>query len=95
MAIKTYRKMKKNAVHVLKGKNIQELTDFFTGIGEPEYRADQAFLRINKYLGNDPNDFTEFPLHLRQQLSDLGSLPQLQKLHHYRRKRKWYRKNHL
>lgn len=62
----------------LKGKSIHELEELFAELGEPSYRAEQAFRRINKELATSLDSFTEFPLALREELKTYNSLPQLQ-----------------
>lgn len=69
--------MKATAAHILKGKSLSELEAFFESIGEPRYRAKQAFRRINKHLAVSLDEFTEFPLELRNRLRDMDALPDL------------------
>ena len=65
----------------LKGKSIHELRDIFAEFGEPSYRAEQAFRRINKELAVSLESFTEFPLTLRESLKTYNPLPQLEIKH--------------
>lgn len=67
--------------HILKGKSVHELEQYFINIGEPRYRAEQAFRRINKDLQNDLDCFSEFPQRLREELKANGALPQLSLVH--------------
>lgn len=67
--------MKATPEHILKGKSLHELEDFFVGIGEPKFRAKQAFRRINKHLASSLDEFTEFPKALREKLAEMGALP--------------------
>ncbi len=62
---------------ILKGMSIKELEQFFTSIGEPRYRGEQAFRRINKEFETNLDNFSEFPQSLRQKLKEWNILPRL------------------
>ena len=62
---------------VLKGKSLSELERFFEALGQPRFRASQAFRRINRLLAQSLDEFTEFPKALRATLADQGALPEL------------------
>jgi 23S rRNA (adenine2503-C2)-methyltransferase len=66
--------------HILKGKTVQELSELFRGLGEPAYRGKQAFGRINRLLAATLDDFTEFPISLRNRLKELNAFPSLKAL---------------
>ncbi|MBX7056666.1 MAG: radical SAM protein [Leptospirales bacterium] len=70
--------MKTGGDFILKGKSQSELEEFFLGIEQPRYRARQAFQRINKHLSASLDDFSEFPISLRQSLAEIGAFPELQ-----------------
>ena len=65
----------------LKGKSIHELEGLFAELGEPSYRAEQAFRRINKELAASLDSFSNFPLALRERLKNYNSLPRLELKH--------------
>ncbi|MCB1319852.1 MAG: 23S rRNA (adenine(2503)-C(2))-methyltransferase RlmN [Leptospiraceae bacterium] len=69
--------MEKQDPQILKGKSLKELEQFFAELGEPSYRARQAFRRINKHLARSPDEFTEFSLPLRAQLNSMQCMPEL------------------
>lgn len=62
----------------LKGQTLPELRALFAGLGEPEYRAKQAFTRINKHLAQKLEEFTEFPKALRAKLEEASAFPETQ-----------------
>ena len=66
---------------MLKGKSIEELSDWFGTIGEPSYRAKQAFLRLYRHRARSLDDFSEFPKSLRMSLQDTAALPSLHLRH--------------
>ena len=66
---------------ILKGKSIDELKEIFKKIGEPAFRAKQAFLRINKHLAVTLDQFTEFSLPLRDKLREMNAFPSLEMIH--------------
>jgi 23S rRNA (adenine2503-C2)-methyltransferase len=59
----------------LKGKSVSELEQLFDGLGQPKFRAKQAFRRVNLHLATSLDDFSEFPKGLREQLAELDALP--------------------
>lgn len=59
----------------MRGKSLGDLEHFFGELGEPAYRAKQAFRRINKHLARSLDEFSEFPLSLRESLKELNALP--------------------
>lgn len=61
----------------LKGRTPAELKELFETLGEPGYRAKQAFVRINKYRAALIDEFSEFSKDLRARLQELEALPQL------------------
>lgn len=61
----------------LKGRSLGELEQIFAELGEPKYRAKQAFRRINLHLANDTEQFTEFSKDLRAKLAEHDALPKL------------------
>jgi len=61
----------------LKGKNTEQLKAIFERLGEPSFRAKQAFLRINKHLAKSLDEFTEFSRSLRETLAEKNSYPTL------------------
>ena len=61
----------------LKNKDISELKVFFSELGEPRYRAEQAFLRIHKYLAQSIDELSEFSLELRKRLKQISCLSPL------------------
>ena len=65
----------------LKGRSIHELEELFLELGEPSYRAEQAFRRINKELALSLDSFSEFPLRLREMLKEYKALPRIQTKH--------------
>lgn len=65
----------------LKGTTLDELTNEFKIIGEPAYRAKQAFLRINRHRARSLDEFTEFSLSLRGRLKEDKSFPHLKLKH--------------
>jgi len=69
--------VKRTEDHILKGKSLHELESFFESIGEPKFRAKQAFRRINKHLAVSLDEFTEFPKALREKLREMDALPEL------------------
>ena len=68
---------KKNTTNILKGKTIDELIPIFERLGEPKFRAKQAFIQINKNLKNKIEEFTDFPLALRNKISINEFFPRL------------------
>ncbi len=64
-------------VYNLKGKSLSELETLFGELGEPKFRAKQAFRRVNKHLATSLDDFTEFSKDLRVKLTELNALPEL------------------
>lgn len=65
----------------LKGKSLSELEQLFSALGQPKFRAKQAFRRINLHLATSLDDFTEFPKTLREELAELGAMPTMPVLH--------------
>lgn len=62
--------------------NYKELSEFFTNIGEKEYRADQLFRYIHQQDGKKIEEFNLFPQKLRDKLISnhkIGSIKILQK----------------
>ena len=64
----------------LKGKSLTALESFFLDIDEPRYRALQAFRRIHKHLAPGLDDFSEFPLSLREKLKASNTIDSFPKL---------------
>jgi len=65
----------------LKGKSIRELETIFKELGEPVYRAKQAFRRINKHQASSLDDFSEFPKTLREKLKEMRCFPDVPMIH--------------
>ncbi len=61
----------------LKGKTIGELEKLFDEMGQPRFRALQAFRRVNRHLATDLSTFTEFSRELRAELEDRRAMPTL------------------
>ena len=59
----------------LKGKSLSELEELFAQLGQPKFRAKQAFRRINLHLATSLDEFSEFPKSLREQLLELDAMP--------------------
>ncbi len=62
---------------ILAGRFPEELAQIFKSFGEPAYRGQQAFRRINRHLTNRLEEFTEFPKALREKLESAHVLPEL------------------
>lgn len=58
------------------GKTEDELKEIFLSLGEPAFRGKQAFHRVNKLLSSHLDEFTEFSKPLREQLKELGAMPE-------------------
>lgn len=61
----------------LKGRTVGELEKLFAELGQPRFRAVQAFRRINKHFSTDMEEFTEFSRELRRELQERNALPAL------------------
>lgn len=61
----------------LKGLYPEELESTFREIGQPAYRAKQAFLRVNAQRATSLEEFSEFPKALRSRLAGAGAFPVL------------------
>ena len=73
--------MAASAHHNLKGRTVGELEKLFAELGQPRFRAVQAFRRINRHLATDLDEFSEFSRELRAELKDLDALPDLAMTH--------------
>lgn len=62
---------------ILKGASIGELQKIFESMGEPKFRAKQAFRRINKHMLTSIDEFSDFSKSLRDNLSQLDPLPRI------------------
>ncbi len=58
----------------LPGKTEDELKNIFAKMGEPAYRARQAFRRLNHHLADSIDEFTEFSKPLREKLVSLNAI---------------------
>ncbi|MCR9142064.1 MAG: 23S rRNA (adenine(2503)-C(2))-methyltransferase RlmN [bacterium] len=59
----------------LKGKSLSELEQLFAELGQPKFRAKQAFRRVNLHLATSLDDFSEFPKSLREELAENNAMP--------------------
>ncbi len=65
----------------LKGRSLSELEQIFAELGQPRFRAKQAFRRINLHLATSLDDFSEFPKSLRAELAELNAMPEMPARH--------------
>ncbi len=69
--------IKEDSKYNLKGKSLGELEELFAELGEPRFRAKQAFRRVNKHLAVSMDEFSDFPKALREKLAELDAMPRL------------------
>ncbi|HSI87635.1 MAG TPA: 23S rRNA (adenine(2503)-C(2))-methyltransferase RlmN [Pyrinomonadaceae bacterium] len=55
------------------GMTSAELTELFTELGEPRYRADQLFRGLHEQRADSLADITALPVALREHLADVGA----------------------
>lgn len=66
----------------LKDMDICQLSDFFTHLGEPHYRAKQVFKWINEELVENIDEMTNLPKPLREKLQNTAALPHFRIVKH-------------
>ncbi len=72
----------------LKGKSLSELEQLFSALGQPKFRAKQAFRRVNLHLATSLDDFSEFPKSLREELAAHNAMPAMPVRHRSAEKRR-------